>query len=58
MHHLPIATRHSQGPGGAVCPVASTEVYPESPVAFENRDDRFPDFGINVHVVEPGQPNA
>ena len=26
---------------------------------FENRPDhRFPEFGINVHVLEPGQPNA
>lgn len=26
--------------------------------AFEPREDRFPDFGINIHVLEPGQPNA
>jgi len=26
--------------------------------SFEPRDARFPDFGINVHIVEPGQPNA
>ena len=25
---------------------------------FEPRDARFEDFGINVHVVRPGQPNA
>jgi len=27
-------------------------------VSFETRDDRFPEYGINVHVLEPGQPNA
>ncbi|MFL5895457.1 MAG: cupin domain-containing protein [Thermoleophilaceae bacterium] len=28
-------------------------------VPFENRDvERFPQFGINVHVLQPGQPNA
>jgi uncharacterized cupin superfamily protein len=27
-------------------------------VRFEDREDPFPDFGINVHVLEPGQPNA
>jgi uncharacterized cupin superfamily protein len=26
--------------------------------AFEDPTDRFPDFGINIHVLEPGQPNA
>jgi Cupin domain len=26
--------------------------------AFEDPNDRFPDFGINIHVLEPGQPNA
>ena len=25
---------------------------------FEPRDAKFEDFGINVHVVRPGQPNA
>ena len=27
-------------------------------VRFEDPDDRFPDFGINIHVLQPGQPNA
>jgi uncharacterized cupin superfamily protein len=27
-------------------------------VRFEDRENPFPDFGINVHVLEPGQPNA
>jgi uncharacterized cupin superfamily protein len=27
-------------------------------VPFEDPEERFPDFGINVHVLEPGQPNA
>jgi uncharacterized cupin superfamily protein len=27
-------------------------------VGFEDREDRFPDFGINIHVLEPGQPNG
>ncbi len=27
-------------------------------VAFEDREERFPDFGINIHVLEPGQPNG
>jgi uncharacterized cupin superfamily protein len=27
-------------------------------VPFESHDDRFTDFGINIHVVNPGQPNA
>lgn len=25
---------------------------------FETDEDRFPHFGINIHVVQPGQPNA
>jgi uncharacterized cupin superfamily protein len=25
---------------------------------FEDPRDRFPDLGINIHVLEPGQPNA
>ena len=25
---------------------------------LEPEDDRFEDYGINVHVVQPGQPNA
>jgi len=25
---------------------------------FEDPDERFPDFGINVHMLHPGQPNA
>jgi uncharacterized cupin superfamily protein len=25
---------------------------------FDNPADRFPDFGINIQVLEPGQPNA
>lgn len=25
---------------------------------FEGRSSRFPDFGINVHVLEPGEPNC
>jgi uncharacterized cupin superfamily protein len=25
---------------------------------FEDPDDLFPDFGINIHVLRPGQPNA
>jgi uncharacterized cupin superfamily protein len=27
-------------------------------VRFEDEDNRFHDFGINVHVLEPGQPNG
>ncbi len=27
-------------------------------IPFESRDARFPEFGINVHVLRPGQPNA
>lgn len=27
-----------------------------SAVAFESRDDRFPELGINIRVLEPGQP--
>ena len=27
-------------------------------VPFESRDDRFEDFGINIHVLQPGEPNA
>jgi uncharacterized cupin superfamily protein len=26
--------------------------------AFENPEDPFPDFGINIHVLQPGQPNS
>jgi uncharacterized cupin superfamily protein len=25
---------------------------------FEDPDDRFPDFGINVHMLNPGEPSA
>ena len=27
-------------------------------VPFESRDERFEDFGINIHVLGPGEPNA
>jgi uncharacterized cupin superfamily protein len=27
-------------------------------VSFEREGERFPDFGINVHVLSPGEPNA
>ena len=27
-------------------------------VPFEDPDDRFPDFGINIHMLDPGEPNA
>ena len=27
-------------------------------VPFEDPEERFPDYGINVHLLEPGQPNA
>lgn len=27
-------------------------------VPFEDRDDPFADFGINIHVLAPGEPNA
>ena len=27
-------------------------------VPFEADDDRFEDYGINIHVLQPGQPNA
>ena len=27
-------------------------------VPFESREERFEDFGINIHVLQPGQPNA
>jgi uncharacterized cupin superfamily protein len=27
-------------------------------IPLESREHRFPQFGINVHVVEPGQPNG
>jgi uncharacterized cupin superfamily protein len=27
-------------------------------VRFEDPDDRFPEFGVNIHVLAPGQPNA
>jgi uncharacterized cupin superfamily protein len=27
-------------------------------VPFETPDQRFEDFGINIHVLEPGEPNA
>jgi uncharacterized cupin superfamily protein len=26
--------------------------------SFENRDARFPQFGINVHVLQPGEPST
>jgi uncharacterized cupin superfamily protein len=26
--------------------------------AFEDPEAQFPDFGINIHVLQPGQPNA
>jgi uncharacterized cupin superfamily protein len=29
-----------------------------SAVTFEGDDGRFPDFGINIQVLEPGQPNC
>ena len=25
---------------------------------FESRDERFPDYGINIHVLQPGEPNG
>jgi uncharacterized cupin superfamily protein len=27
-------------------------------IPFEDREDRFPDFGINIHVLQPGEPNG
>jgi uncharacterized cupin superfamily protein len=27
-------------------------------VPFEPPDERFPEFGINIHVLEPGEPNG
>jgi hypothetical protein len=27
-------------------------------VPFEDPTDRFPDFGINIHMLDPGEPNA
>jgi uncharacterized cupin superfamily protein len=27
-------------------------------VPFEDANDRFPDFGINIHMLAPGEPNA
>jgi uncharacterized cupin superfamily protein len=27
-------------------------------VPFEDPNDRFPDFGINIHMLDPGEPNA
>ena len=27
-------------------------------VRFEDPEDRFSEFGINIHVIEPGQPNG
>jgi uncharacterized cupin superfamily protein len=27
-------------------------------VPFEGEGDRFPDFGINIHMLDPGEPNA
>ena len=27
-------------------------------VPFESREDRFTDYGINIHVLQPGEPNA
>src|SRR5215213_9519701 len=27
-------------------------------VPFESREERFSDFGINIHVLQPGEPNA
>ena len=27
-------------------------------VPFEDREDRFPDLGINIHVLPPGEPNG
>ena len=27
-------------------------------VPFDNREHRFPHFGINIHVLQPGEPNA
>lgn len=27
-------------------------------VLFEDPDDRFPDLGINIHMVSPGEPTA
>lgn len=27
-------------------------------IPFELPDDPFPDFGINIHLLEPGEPNA
>ena len=27
-------------------------------VPFESRDERFTDYGINIHVLQPGEPNG
>jgi uncharacterized cupin superfamily protein len=27
-------------------------------VPFESREERFTDYGINIHVLQPGEPNA
>lgn len=51
-----------EGDGWFVVNVADAQAHrnPWAGVAaiFESREHRFPDFGINVHVLEPGQPNG
>jgi uncharacterized cupin superfamily protein len=27
-------------------------------ISFESSENRFPEFGINIHVLQPGQPNS
>ncbi len=50
------------------CPSGSSSTSPTRPpsgtrsagpwAAFENPEAPFPDFGINIHVLQPGQPNS
>jgi uncharacterized cupin superfamily protein len=49
-------------PDWFVVNVADAEAL-EHPVAgtivpFEDREDRFPEFGIGIHILQPGQPNG
>jgi len=37
--------------------LAYAHARPGMTVDFEDPEDRFPDFGIDIRVLEPGQPN-
>ena len=39
-------------------PPREARASPGTFVPFESRDERFPDYGINIHVLQPGEPNG